>query len=121
MRRKRKLTPEAATGYHEAGHAVVSFFLGLSVKRVTIEPTGETLGHTKGWSRPALWANLAGVAIEPPLSRAEMAKALGRGVSEAEYAERRVLMEGAGTGKPPPRRWSTARLAHEVQREIMVL
>jgi hypothetical protein len=34
------------TAYHEAGHAVIDFVVGLSVLRVTIEPDGNFAGKT---------------------------------------------------------------------------
>ena len=35
------------TAYHEAGHAVISYELGFNVKRVTIVPGEDSLGHMK--------------------------------------------------------------------------
>ena len=36
-----------ATAYHEAGHAVVSMELGRGFRKVTIVPSGDTLGHCR--------------------------------------------------------------------------
>jgi hypothetical protein len=36
---------EAATAYHEAGHAVARWEFGLRVRRVSIVPSGASLGH----------------------------------------------------------------------------
>ncbi len=36
---------DAATAYHEAGHAVVSWCLGFSVDRATIVPDNDSSGH----------------------------------------------------------------------------
>lgn len=36
---------EKRTAYHEAGHAVVAWLLGLACRHVTIEPEGDSLGH----------------------------------------------------------------------------
>lgn len=46
--------PKATTGtaYHEAGHAVVRALLGLSVRKVTVKPTEDTLGHVAGAPLP---------------------------------------------------------------------
>lgn len=43
--KKCRLTPEESTAYHEAGHAVLTVFLGLSFQKVTIVPEGDSLGH----------------------------------------------------------------------------
>jgi hypothetical protein len=50
--RGRKTTLEA-TAYHEAGHAVVSFGVGRGVRRVTIIPDGDSLGHITNHGLPA--------------------------------------------------------------------
>ena len=34
-----------STAIHEAGHAVVSYHFGRGVRRITIKPKGDTLGH----------------------------------------------------------------------------
>jgi len=47
-----------STAYHEAGHAVVANHEGVAVKRVTIEPDGETLGsviHGKLLNESVTW------------------------------------------------------------------
>jgi hypothetical protein len=37
-----------ATAYHEAGHAVAHYALGRTIRRVTIVPDDDTLGHLRG-------------------------------------------------------------------------
>jgi hypothetical protein len=54
---KRKRRQATETAFHEAGHAVVAFRLGArQVRRVTIVPSGDTLGcvHESPWSM-SLW------------------------------------------------------------------
>ena len=34
-----------STAYHEAGHAAVAYELRVTIKKVTIEPEGDSLGH----------------------------------------------------------------------------
>jgi len=48
---------ELSTAYHEAGHAVVSFYLFMPFKYVTVtsDKTDASLGHV-AWSRPPKWA-----------------------------------------------------------------
>ncbi len=41
MRRTKALE---ATAYHEAGHAVAAYKVGMKVKRLTIVPSGDALG-----------------------------------------------------------------------------
>jgi hypothetical protein len=47
MGRRRQLE---STAYHEAGHAVMRFLLGMSVHEVSVVPNEETLGHCTGSS-----------------------------------------------------------------------
>lgn len=49
-----KLTHFEKTAYHEAGHAVVSYFLGRTFKYVTVIPDKDkqTLGHLRTWRLP---------------------------------------------------------------------
>src|SRR5207302_9592341 len=43
---KRRMALERlATAYHEAGHAVVTVYLGHALRYVTIIPEGDTSGH----------------------------------------------------------------------------
>jgi hypothetical protein len=44
LRRKTE-AQRAATAYHEAGHAVVAWYLGVKVHNVTIVPKGDTAGR----------------------------------------------------------------------------
>ena len=47
--------------YHEAGHAAVAFELRVAIKKVTIEPEGDSLGyvlHQKRLSETIEWDNL---------------------------------------------------------------
>lgn len=45
-----------ATAYHEAGHAVVAWRIGMKFRRVTIEPDGGSLGHMLHAKHPK-WFN----------------------------------------------------------------
>ena len=50
------ITPDLATAYHEAGHAVVALALGRPVQRVSIQPNHLRLGQCeikKGSFRPS--------------------------------------------------------------------
>lgn len=64
--RGRVTGPEAATAYHEAGHAVVGQHLGFGApKSLTIVPTDDRLGATE-WSRRRLPKNFgAGGLLSP--------------------------------------------------------
>ena len=44
-RREARARLATLTAYHEAGHAVVSAVLGFDVKKVTIVPDEDSLGH----------------------------------------------------------------------------
>lgn len=44
----RKLTKRERTAYHEAGHAVANYDLGLAIKEISIIPDDDSLGRVKG-------------------------------------------------------------------------
>jgi hypothetical protein len=47
MPRPRRHPGRKALAYHEAGHAVVGYVLGLTIERVTINPDDISLGHCR--------------------------------------------------------------------------
>lgn len=47
MPRPRRHPGRKALAYHEAGHAVVGYALGLTIERVTINPDETSLGHCR--------------------------------------------------------------------------
>ena len=64
------------TAFHEAGHAVIGFFKGMSIGSTAIEPQGEYLGrtglaweasHDKEWHRNFVLFTLAGQYAEERL------------------------------------------------------
>lgn len=67
-------TPDEATAYHEAGHAVIALLLGRPVHRVSVRPRRDRLGQCefrKGVFRPSddwleqeILISLAGLAAE---------------------------------------------------------
>src|SRR4051812_29930781 len=67
-------SPEAATAYHEAGHAVAALALGRPVDRVTIRPRQQRAGQcefgkavfrpSEDWLERELLISLAGLAAE---------------------------------------------------------
>jgi Peptidase family M41 len=107
MPRPRSHPGRKALAYHEAGHAVVGYVLGLDLERVTIVPDDSTLGHCRyrDWEIHAvaedldahLLLTLAGavaeeIAVGAPSRGADERRAMRlarmRGDSEAEACER---------------------------------
>src|SRR4051794_39921771 len=90
--------PDAATAYHEAGHAVVALALGRPVHRVTVLANRDRLGQCefqKGQFRPSAdWLEeeiliaLAGMAAEARVTDAYDRNAAGR---DLRYARRLAL------------------------------
>jgi hypothetical protein len=46
----KRMTKLEKTAYHEAGHAVANFHLGLAIKEISIIENEEELGHCDGSS-----------------------------------------------------------------------
>jgi len=51
--RKRKTSTEELTAYHEAGHAVVAFALGLPYRTISIKRDTDTLGRVHFFKMPS--------------------------------------------------------------------
>src|SRR5262245_7630248 len=68
---------DAATAYHEAGHAVVALILGRGVQRVSIQPKSDRLGHGE--------VRLGAVRASADLIEEDMLIALGGLAAEAKH------------------------------------
>jgi hypothetical protein len=113
MPRLRRHPGRKALAYHEAGHAVIGYVLGLEIEQITIIPNETSLGQCRyrGWETSEAGGDLdshlrlllaGGVAEEIATGapsrgsdeRRALALALARGDGEAEAAER---MAAAGS------------------------
>lgn len=115
--RPRRHPGRKALAYHEAGHAVVGYALGLEIEQVTIVPSHGSLGRCRyqGWDEEeaaedietALLVLLAGagaeeIAMQAPSRSADLSKArdlaLAQGRSEAEADEQMDRVRSRVTG-----------------------
>lgn len=86
-----KLSRLHATAYHEAGHAVARFLLGLPFKNVTVIPTEDYLGHVKPYSLPKSFKpdiDLGNLKIRLRLEKEIMASLAGH-AAERRFSGRR--------------------------------
>jgi Peptidase family M41 len=97
-----KTTPDEATAYHEAGHAVVALALGRQVLQVSILPNKDRLGvcefrkpsfrPTEDWIEREILISLGGIAAEARHTGVHAWESAGR---DFQYVEK-LAVERAG-------------------------
>jgi hypothetical protein len=78
----------AATAYHEAGHAVASFSLGRTVRRVSIVPDGFYLGHCRHAAQPSFRPDMMADTKARLRAETEIVILLAGGIAEKKFAGR---------------------------------